>query len=58
MKKFFVFQRERRRAGVGGIVLLAAAGVVASGAGVKNIEEMAFLPLLAKRDRLRHEAAA
>lgn len=40
------------------MVLAVAAGGVMSGAGVKNIEEMAFLPLLAKRDRLRHEAAA
>jgi hypothetical protein len=55
LKKFFVFQRERSRGGVAGIVV---AGVVGSGAGVKNIEDMAFLPLLVKRDSVRHEAAA
>jgi len=55
LNQFFVFQRERRRADVGEIVV---AGMVVPALGVKNIEEKAFRPLVAKRERLRHEAAA
>jgi hypothetical protein len=37
---------------------MVAGGGGAGGCSVKNIEEKAFRPLVAKRDRLRHEAAA
>lgn len=37
---------------------MVLAGRVGSAGAVKNIEDMAFLPLLVKRDNVRHVAAA
>lgn len=55
LKKFFVFHLERSRGEVAGMVFVGAGAGCCS---VKNIEEMAFRPLVAKRERVRLIAAA